>query len=509
MPKDLGPSLLDNISKKIAQLPGSRTLTASVIVSQPRKSPASVFPYAPSVHDAEVYIQDILALVAEDVHTNKNDPGKKGEASESETPASGPVYVSAVELVLYTLPRTSSAIIYVSKVDSTGQGKRPSPTKALVVALLEHLTSRWFGENVGNGEDETEGNGWNIWIHLFARAQNQYLFPASIEFSGKQVLSDVGLVKWWKGVLDQFTDTISISSPAQASFSRVLRYVTVPGLTPLEVNQILPKRPSDPSSSEWVIGNPYSNTSIMFPMDVTPPCSISQLIPYFPDDPKARLIDEIANTTSRASATVIDEPRRKKRKLNREEKTTGADERGTEEHGETSEAAETSLDFVQTVSAEEFWERMDGRQECRLSTVAFFVVCVDRQSAPLRNPVPSRNESSSPAKRVEVAPGMVKKIATMLDSADFGTIERSMRSTAVVQDAIKALAGGSLEIRTAGPEEGTPAAHNSSEGALLEAFITRCIQVNNPEPAPKVEVVTPPPVVTVLTARKKKKPTST
>jgi len=47
--------------------------------------------------------------------------------------------------------------------------------------------------------------GWNIWIHLFARVQSQYLFPASIEHPGKNVLSDAGLVKWWKAVMDNLS----------------------------------------------------------------------------------------------------------------------------------------------------------------------------------------------------------------------------------------------------------------------------------------------------------------
>ncbi|KAG8821115.1 hypothetical protein FRC19_008233 [Serendipita sp. 401] len=499
---DIGATLLDDVVSKIVQIPGSRTFTVSVIVSQPRKSPASVFPYAPNVHEAEVYIQDILALVAEDIHVE----GMNGVDQESvpglEMPTREAVYVSAVELVLYTLPKTSSAIVYVSKVDSTGQGKRPSPTKTLVLALLEHITKRWFGANITNDEGKAERSGWNIWVHLFARAQNQYLFPASIEFPGKKVLSDVGLVKWWKGVLDQFTDTISSQSLASIPENRILSYVTVPGLTSLEVNQFLPKRPAGLIGPEWLIGNPYSNTSTLFPMDVQPPCSISQLIPYFPDDPKARLIDEIANTTSKASATIVSEPRRKKRKLDSGEKELDGQAQG-------SEAEETTLDFVQTVSAEEFWERMDGRQECRLGTVAFFVVYVD-QSASSLGAVAGGKEVKS-AKRAEVAPGMMKKISTMLDSADFGTIEKAARSTKLLQEAIKALAGGSLDITEgiATKSDGRVSeVENLSEETLVK-FITRSIQVNNPEPAPKAEVAVPTPVVTVLTARKKKKPTST
>jgi hypothetical protein len=45
-------------------------------------------------------------------------------------------------------------------------------------------------------------------------------------------------------------------------------------------------------------------------MGVKPPCSIFQLIPWFPNDLKARLLDEIANTTTKSSAVISSLPQK-------------------------------------------------------------------------------------------------------------------------------------------------------------------------------------------------------
>jgi len=51
---------------------------------------------------------------------------------------------------------------------------------------------RWFAGGPSEGSP-----GWNVRILLFARAQIQYLFPASIEHPDKNVPSDAGLVTLW------------------------------------------------------------------------------------------------------------------------------------------------------------------------------------------------------------------------------------------------------------------------------------------------------------------------
>jgi regulator of Ty1 transposition protein 109 len=70
-----------------------------------------------------LYLQDTLILPSE--QTTPDSPSQA-------------VFVSAIESCVYNIPAMSCAILYVSKVDSTGQAtaSAPSPTPVLVHALL-------------------------------------------------------------------------------------------------------------------------------------------------------------------------------------------------------------------------------------------------------------------------------------------------------------------------------------------------------------------------------------
>ena len=135
------PSLLDDVLSKLSTLPGRRRLTATVLISQPRKkSTATVFPYAPKIEDVEGIEQEVLLLIAENKDTQQTE-----DRSQSDGPLPSPAaYVVAIGANLYIFPTTHSVIVYISKVDTTGQGQRPSPTRAATVALLEHIVRRWL-----------------------------------------------------------------------------------------------------------------------------------------------------------------------------------------------------------------------------------------------------------------------------------------------------------------------------------------------------------------------------
>ena len=139
-----------------------------------KKAAPSVFPYAPKIEDVQVAVQEVLLLIAEskDTQQPQNQP-------QSNTPTPNPgAYVASTEANLHIFPMTHAVIVHISKVDTTRQGKRLSPTRAATVALLKHIVRRWFAG------DSLEGSpGWNVWIHLFARVQNQYLFPTSARAS--------------------------------------------------------------------------------------------------------------------------------------------------------------------------------------------------------------------------------------------------------------------------------------------------------------------------------------
>jgi regulator of Ty1 transposition protein 109 len=521
------PTLLDYVLQRLSTLPGARTFTASTLVSQPRKSPGSLFPYAPNIEHAELYTQEVIILVAEDVPVTMDAPSsteatstetKEAPAPPSTTTSNKPVYVSGLEAVLYIFPNTHSVIVYISKVDSTGQGKKPSPTRTMVLSFFDYVSKYWFGTYIPRGDvsDREEGgampsvSAWTIWIQLFARSQNQYLFPASIEHKGKRVLSDIGLVKWWKAVLDDATSSImKLENNSQRIHSST--FVTIPGLSPAETAYTLQIPLVPIGASPWIIGNPYSTSTLTFPTGVRPPCSISQLIPWFPDDPKARLLDEIANTTTKSSA-VVSSPPKKRRKLDEDDKK-GVE--SSEKVVEEEEGREKEVDYVRTVSAEEFWERMDGRQECRLGTVAFFAAYIGGELiAPTTPETKPQTRASRPPKHAEVTVAMIRKIATALDNYDFGTTEKAARSTELLQNMIRSLTGGLVSVTARIPGHQIPTEKledgESVDGSVkdtLRQYITRSVQVDNPEWVKKVEPKTEEqPVVNVLTVRKKKRP---
>jgi hypothetical protein len=107
---------------------------------------------------------------------------------------------------------------------------------------------------------------------------------------------------------------------------------------------------------------------------------------------------------------------------------------------EEEEGREKGMDYVRTVSAEEFWERMDGRQECRLGTVAFFAAYIGGElSTPTMQETKSHTRASRPPRHAEITVAMTRKIATALDNYDFGTTEKAARSTELLQNMIRSL----------------------------------------------------------------------
>ena len=116
----------------------------------------------------------------------------------------------------------------------------------------------------------SEGSpGWNVRIHLFARAQNQYLFPASIEHPDKNVPSDAGLVKWWKAVMDDFVSACTKDEENSSGGQlRVEPHVILPGATDDEVMHSLRvplQKPEATMGYDWRYGHPIHQSSTSFP----------------------------------------------------------------------------------------------------------------------------------------------------------------------------------------------------------------------------------------------------
>jgi len=201
-------------------------------------------------------------------------PGDKAVSEARE------VLVYAVEVLIYSTAYDTT--FFVSKADSTGylhllglEKGTPSPIRDISATFLQHLIQGHERQNIQSV------------VSLFARAQDQYLFPGSVEYSGKHVLDDRGLVKWWCRVLDPL-----IEQSKSSTWESVQGYLVVPGLDTHETRSYIPRR-STPNAS-WTMGHPLLELS-RHDEEVPPRC----LIPHFPDDPKARFLDELDEETSR------------------------------------------------------------------------------------------------------------------------------------------------------------------------------------------------------------------
>ena len=189
-----------------------------------------------------------------------------------ETETKRHVLVLGLEVFIYTT--AYSTTLFVSKADSTGylhlldlpKGSA-SPIREISFAFIAFLV------------EQRRRKDAQFIINLFARSQSQYLFPGSMDYHGKHVLDDRGLVRWWCRVLHPFLREYE---------DAVTRgYLVVPGLEAHETKALLPRA----SSAPWILGHPLERTSHYYrEFDWVPPRC---LIPHFPDDPKSRFRDEL------------------------------------------------------------------------------------------------------------------------------------------------------------------------------------------------------------------------
>lgn len=239
------------------------------------------------------------------------------------------VQVFAIEVLIYTTEYLTT--LFVSKADSTGYlyllklpHGTPSPLKILSTTFLQYLIE-------GRGRADRR-----LVLSLFARAQNQYLFPGSIENSYKHVLDDRGLIKWRCKVVDQIlgaydNDSNALEEKRKGNVrdeldSKPHGFLTVPGCDTYETRSFLPKGEWDqiPEKHRWLT--------------------------RFPDDPKARFVetldDEIPDEDSEPSLSQHPASPSKKRNNGR---------------------------WRSVKSLEQFWEMMQFRQECSSGRLVGFL----------------------------------------------------------------------------------------------------------------------------------------
>lgn len=199
--------------------------------------------------------------------------------------------VFGVEVLVYTTDRLTT--LFVSKADSTGYlhlleiPPRSSLLRLISTTFLSYLVRA------------RQRPGVRLVVSLFARAQNQYLFPSSGENSGKHVLDDRGLIKWWCRVFDPILREYEAESQApsrnlsdQAVESRrtsATAYLIVPGCDRFETRAFFPNtvRSDDKCRPRWI--NSYPLRQICKTPGAPPRC----LVPRFPDDPKARFLADL------------------------------------------------------------------------------------------------------------------------------------------------------------------------------------------------------------------------
>jgi regulator of Ty1 transposition protein 109 len=201
------------------------------------------------------------------------------------------VLVYAVEILIYSTAYNTT--FFVSKADSTGflhllglAKGTPSPIRNISATFLQYLIETHQRENIRSV------------ISLFARAQDQYLFPGSVEYSGKHVLDDRRLIRWWCKVLDPLIEHPR-SSVETGPFQHdsVKGYLIIPGLDSHETRGYVPRKAA--TNQSWTMGHPLLEIS-RHPVDVAPRC----LIPHFPDDPKARFLDELDEEISKGRSDL-------------------------------------------------------------------------------------------------------------------------------------------------------------------------------------------------------------
>ncbi|KAL9106684.1 MAG: hypothetical protein Q9227_008336 [Pyrenula ochraceoflavens] len=236
--------------------------------------------------------------------------------------------VFALEILIYT--SDDLVTIFVAKADSTGFLKLldlPANSGSLArdtsTAFLAYLVHRKKGDR-------------RIVLSLFARSQNQYLFPGSIENTDKHVLDDRKLIKWWCRTIDpilrEYEGEVKHGEiqPHNSSVT-ASAYLVVPGSDHHETKIFFPQSAKDDpfDRPRWTAGHPLYRLAD----DPTNPPRC--LVPRFPDDPKARFLD------------ALDE--------------------------EIPDIEDGNGRWRSVKSLEQFWEMMSYRQECSAGRLVGFL----------------------------------------------------------------------------------------------------------------------------------------
>ncbi|KAL2830671.1 histone acetylation protein-domain-containing protein [Aspergillus pseudoustus] len=254
-------------------------------------------------------------------------PSNKEDADGAE------IIVFGIEVLVYTTAHLTT--IFVSKADSTGHLHLLNA--APKSSILRRLTNTFLSFLVRTHQRP----GVRLVVSLFARAQNQYLFPGSIENAEKHVLDDRGLIKWWCRALDPILREYQSESGSQeqdkkheeSAHSSATAYLIVPSCDKFETKGFFPPsaKSDDKARPRWL--NAYPLNQLCSNPGAPPRC----LVPRFPDDPKTRFLIDLDDELPEDGAT------------------------------------KGSGQWRSVKSLDQFWEMMSFRQECSAGRLVGFL----------------------------------------------------------------------------------------------------------------------------------------
>ncbi|GAM36164.1 hypothetical protein TCE0_018f05041 [Talaromyces pinophilus] len=280
------------------------------------------------------------------------------QAQDQENVVDDEVAILGVEVYVYTTDRLTT--LFVSKADSTGYvhlTTSTSPATAAAPKSLLRLLTTTFIRFLARSYQRP---GVRLVLSLFARAQNQYLFPGSVDNERKHVLDDRGLIKWWCRAADpllrehaaesrqqqQQQQTSGEDASVESVKSSATAYLLVPGCDQYETRAFFPptaRSDENQHHPRWRVSYPLNQ--ICSHPDAPPRC----LVPRFPDDPKARFLDDLDDELPNTSTT-----------------TTSGD-------GGSSETDKKPGHWRSVRSLDMFWEMMSFRQECSAGRLVGFL----------------------------------------------------------------------------------------------------------------------------------------
>jgi regulator of Ty1 transposition protein 109 len=319
------PMSKQNLGDLLAEvLPKDVKLNVRHISTPPTRSEA-LFSAPPGEDPETTFCEDHFLLIT----INRN-----GNIEEE-------IAVFGIEVLIYTTDRLTT--LFVSKADSTGYlhllhvSPKTSLLRLISTAFLSYL------------ERTHQRPGVRLVLSLFARAQNQYLFPGSVDNAGKHILDDRGLIKWWCRAADPILREYALESQesekkglldeaVEIGKSSATAYLLVPGCDRYETRAFFPDtaKSDDRDHARW--RSSYPLHQICGHPEAPPRC----LIPRFPDDPKARFLIDLDDELPEVS------------------ETDGASTQG-------------SGQWRSVKSLDQFWEMMAFRQECSAGRLVGFL----------------------------------------------------------------------------------------------------------------------------------------